>query len=257
MNIFNKYADYYDLLYKDKDYAAETNYIEQLIEKYLPDAKSILDMGCGTGTHDFFLVEKGYHVTGIDNSEANIKKALGKFSTFNSKSSNLNFEKGNICNIRLNQTFDVVISLFHVMSYQNTNDALKSAFRTAKLHLKQGGLFIFDFWYGPAVLTDRPEVRIKSAEDEAIKVIRIAEPEIFPNENIVEVNYQVIIKDKVTDKVSEVRETHRMRYLFKPEIDDMLAEIGFTPINCTEWMTNRAPGFDTWNVCFVTRASTE
>ena len=257
MNIFNKYADYYDLLYKDKDYAAETNYIEQLIQKYLPDAKSILDMGCGTGAHDFFLVEKGYHVTGIDNSEMNIGKARSKLLAFNLKASNLNFEKVDIRNIRLNQTFDVVISLFHVMSYQNTNNDLKAAFTTAKLHLKQGGLFIFDCWYGPAVLTDRPSVRVKTVEDAKKSVIRIAEPEMIANENIVNVNYHVIIKDKLTDKMTELREAHRMRYLFKPEVDDMLGKLGFVPIVCTEWMTDQAPGFDTWNVCFVTRASTE
>ena len=257
MKIFDKYSDYYDLLYKDKDYAAEVDYVNRLIKKYLPDAKSILDMGCGTGNHDFLLTERGYHVTGIDNSEVNIEKANSKLAAFNSKSSILDFKKGDIRNIRLNQTFDVVISLFHVMSYQNTNDDLGAAFTTAKVHLKQGGLFIFDCWYGPAVLTDRPEVRVKSAEDKAISVIRIAEPEMIANENIVKVNYQVIIKDKLTEKVNELREIHKMRYLFKPEIEDMLDKLGFAPVGFTEWMTEQAPGFDTWNVCFVARTSTE
>ena len=37
--IFEKYAKYYDLLYKDKDYKAESEYISSLIKKYMPKAK--------------------------------------------------------------------------------------------------------------------------------------------------------------------------------------------------------------------------
>ena len=41
--------------------------------------------------------------------------------------------------------YDVVISLFHVMSYQNNNEKILKAFSTAKKHLKANGIFIFDF----------------------------------------------------------------------------------------------------------------
>ena len=32
--VFNEYAHYYDLLYKDKDYVGEAEYIDSLIKKY-------------------------------------------------------------------------------------------------------------------------------------------------------------------------------------------------------------------------------
>ena len=68
----------------------------------------------------------------------------------------LTFTTGDIRDIRLNQRFDVVIALFHVISYQTTNDDVTAAFQTARQHLNPGGIFIFDVWYGPAVLTERP-----------------------------------------------------------------------------------------------------
>ncbi len=176
MNVFNAYADYYDLLYKDKNYSTEADYVDQLIQQYCPGATSLLNMGCGTGMHDFFLAEKGYHIIGVDRSEKNIKHARSKCSGDKTKSYELEFMKRDIRELRLNQTFDAVISLFHVMSYQTTNSDLRAVFANVKAHLAPGGIFIFDCWYGPAVLTDRPEVREKEWSDDAIKISRKAVP---------------------------------------------------------------------------------
>ena len=65
-NVFAKYSEYYDLIYTDKDYQKEVDYIDQLIQKYHPKAKTILDLGCGTGVHANLLAAKGYRVMGID-----------------------------------------------------------------------------------------------------------------------------------------------------------------------------------------------
>ena len=64
--------------------------------------------------------------------------------------------EGDIREIRLNKRFDTVIALFHVISYQTTNEDVTAAFETARQHLNSGGIFIFDISYGPAVLTERP-----------------------------------------------------------------------------------------------------
>ncbi len=137
------------------------------------------------------------------------------------------------------------------MSYQTTNEDLLAAFKTAQAHLKPEGIFIFYFWYGPAVLTEPPVVRVKRMEDDMISVVRIAEPTIYPNQNCVDVNYTVWIRDKKTDKMEEIKETHRMRYLFQPEIEQMLALSGLSLINAQEWLSGNELGFRVWNGCFV------
>ncbi len=256
MNVFNAYADYYDLLYKDKDYSAEADYVDQLIKQRRPGAMSILNMGCGTGMHDFFFAEKGYHIIGVDRSEKNIKHARSKCHGKHSVPYSLDFRKGDIRYLKLNQAFDAVISLFHVMSYQTTNADLSAAFASARSHITDNGVFIFDCWYGPAVLSDPPCVRVKTVENNDIRITRIAEPEILSNDNIVNVNYRIIIKDKQTEKIKELKETHRMRYLFTPEIKEFLNRAGFVLVESAEWMTGKSPGLDTWNICFTAKAST-
>jgi SAM-dependent methyltransferase len=251
MSVFNEYARYYDLFYRDKDYAGETDYIHKLIQSHRPDAVTVLNLGCGSGRHDRCLAEKGYAVTGVDLSGEMLTVARNSAEGI----ALLDYVQEDVRSIRLEKTFDAVISLFHVMSYQQTNEDLKAAFTSASCHLKPGGTFIFDCWYGPGVLTDRPAMRMKELEDEKISVTRIAQPVMHPNENAVDVNYLIFIKDKQTGDVHEVRETHRMRYLFLPEIRQMLADSGFELLASEEWLTGKPLGFTSWTAAFVCRKS--
>lgn len=224
--VFDSYARYYDLLYRDKDYAGESEYVAAHIRKQNPKAKRILELGCGTGAHAEQLARMGYTVHGVDVSEAMLARAEARKEKLPPGIANrLSFSLGDVRSVRTSETYDVVISLFHVMSYQTTNSDLEAAFDTAAVHLESGGLFLFDFWYGPAVLTQKPEVRIKRLEDEEIKVTRIAEPETHVNKNTVDVNYTVFIELKTSMLVEQVKETHCMRYLFLPEL------LGFADVN--------------------------
>jgi SAM-dependent methyltransferase len=249
MTVFGtNYSRYYDLLYSDKDYEGESQYIHKLIQQYDPGAKTILDLGCGTGRHDACLAGIGYKVHGVDIS-ADMLSVAQKCANGDS----LRFTQGDISSIRLGEEFDVVIALFHVMSYQTSNNDLLGAFSTAYEHLLPGGVFIFDCWYGPAVLTDRPVVRVKRLENEQIQVNRIAKPLMYPNENLVDVNYHMFIRDKSSGQIEEMAEIHKMRYLFKPEIELMLGQTGFDMLGQFEFLTGGLPGYDTWSVCFVVR----
>ena len=254
MTVFGNYAHYYDLLYRDKDYNGEANFVHQLIQNHAPDTESILELGCGTGIHAGLLAELGYEVYGVDLSTDMLEKAAKRLASLPPKvASKLKFAEGDIRTVRVNQKFDAVISLFHVFSYQTTNQDLKAAFATAKAHLNPGGLLIFDTWYGPTVLSDPPAVRVKRLEDEKIQVTRIADPVMYPNDNLVDVNYQVFIRDKASGTVEEVQETHKMRYLFKPEIDLVAESMGLECKASGEWLTDKEAGFNTWGVYFVLR----
>jgi SAM-dependent methyltransferase len=254
MNIFKNYASYYNLLYRDKDYIGEAQFIHQLIQNHTPNAQSILELGCGTGNHATLLAKEGYSVHGIDFSDEMLQQARDRLSTIPYELlSHLTFSSGDIRQVRLDQKFDVILSLFHVISYQTTNEDLQAAFTTAKEHLKPGGIFIFDCWYGPAVLSETPSIRVKRLENDEVQITRIAEPLMYPNDNLVDVNYQVFIKDKINGTVDELQEIHRMRYLFKPEINLLLNNLGFIIVDCNEWITGYIPSFKTWGVYCVAK----
>ena len=56
---FNKIANYYDLIYQDKNYLKEVEYIKNLIAEFADNKESILELGCGTGKHASLLAEEG------------------------------------------------------------------------------------------------------------------------------------------------------------------------------------------------------
>jgi SAM-dependent methyltransferase len=254
MNIFEDYARYYDLLYKDKDYVGETHFIQKILQVHAPNAHDLLDLGCGTGAHGVLLAKQGYRLHGVDISTRMLQRAQERLSQLPPDvGSGLKLTQGDIRKVRLDQTFDAVLSLFHVISYQSTNEDLRAAFATVKEHLKPAGVFIFDVWYGAAVLSDPPTVKVKRLEDKKTSVTRIAEPVMYPNKNWVDVNYQILIRDKIGNTVQELQETHRMRYLFESEIELILHEMNMEILDSREWMTDRDPGFDTWGVYFVVR----
>ena len=196
---FEAYAKYYNILYMDKDNRLEIEYIIKLLHQYSHRIFSILDLGCGTGRHDFLLAKEGYQVTGVDISTEMLSAAKESLMKREKDKLALEFLQGDIRTVEVGKVFDAVVSLFHVISYQTSNADLLSAFKTAKRHISTNGIFIFDCWYGPAVLTTKPEVRIKRMEDSFIQVTRIAEPVMHPNNNLVDVNYTILIKDKNND----------------------------------------------------------
>lgn len=244
------YSQYYDLLYQDKDYHGEVTYINGLIQTYKEDVFTILDLGCGTGKHAELLCDAGYRVHGIDLSTDMLsiaeQRRLGK-------EDRLSFTHSSIQDLTLNQKFDAVISLFHVISYQSSNQELVQAFQVAKNHLSENGFLIFDFWYGPAVLTDLPTTRVKRLENESIKVTRLAEPDIHAQDNVVDVNYTVFIQDKKTQEVIEQKELHKMRYLFDTELELVCEQVGFSVLNKFKWMSKDSPSLDSWNVVWILR----
>lgn len=248
-NIFGDYAHFYDFLYSDKNYREETQYVNKIIRENAPQAKTILDLGCGTGKHARALCRLGYSVTGVDISPEMLKNArLGLKPSLSGK---LTFIENDIRDLHLGSQFDVVVSLFHVMDFYNTNRDLSLVFSNVRRHLKIGGVFIFDCWYGPAVLNILPEARLKRKENEKIMLTRIAEPTLCPNENAVEVNYEIIIKEKKEGKFEDFHEVHKMRYFFKPEIELFLELNGLRLVGFEEWMTKKEPDINTWAVCCV------
>ena len=255
MTPFERSAEFYDQLYEGKDYGAEADYVDELIQRHLPGARSLLDLGCGTGRHAIKFAEKGYGVAGVERSREMIARAGAHREQLPPQlRERLTFEQGDIRDLHLGRQFDAVVALFHVISYQTSNDDLLAAFTTSRTHLKENGIFIFDCWYGPGVLTDPPSVRTKTLCRGPNRLTRFAEPVMLVNDNAVEVNYRFQLSDDLSRKCSEFFEKHVMRYFFVPELFLALRTVELKPLEVSEWMGQGEPGRGTWSIAVVARA---
>jgi SAM-dependent methyltransferase len=252
---FAAYSQYYDLLYQDKDYVGEAEYVLRLLGHYRKGCTSVLELGCGTGLHASLLASAGLQVIGVEISETMFLQSLDRAAQVNAKAGLGSFSAmpGDARTIRIDQHVDAVISLFHVVSYQTTNNDVLQMFETAAIHLRHDGIFIFDVWYGPAVVTTRPAVRVKRMASDSIAVLRVAEPELDMNLNRVDVDYTVLVTDKVSGAVETFGERHSMRYFFRPELELIAKVSGFDIIHSEEWLTGNRPSENTWGVTFVAR----
>lgn len=247
MTIFDQYATYYDLFYGAKDYRSETDYVLANIRRYRDESAQVLELGCGTGAHAAELARRGFSVTGVDISEQMLERARNRVTALPAGCCDrLELRQGDARAIRLQRSFGIVMSLFHVMSYQSSTADLIAAFESIAVHLEPGGIVAFDFWYGPGVLMLRPETRVQELENSQVRITRISRPELKENENCVNVNLTVLIEDKRTLAVKRVEEMHKMRYLFLPEIDYFLEKFGMRRLCAKGWMSDGEPDKTCW-----------
>ncbi|MCI9385474.1 MAG: class I SAM-dependent methyltransferase [Lachnospiraceae bacterium] len=250
MEVFQDYAYYYNAFYRDKNYRAEAEQVNLLLKKYGKDVKRIINFGCGTGKHDMELTGMGYQCMGIDMSQMMIDIARENTSG----RENIDFSVADIRQYKTSAQYDAVISLFHVMSYQNTNEDILKAFRSARAALSTGGTFLFDVWYGPGVLSDKPTLRVKEIQDDQYRLIRIARPVMHDKTSVVDVCYEILVIDKRTGETKTISEVHSMRYFFRPELESYLEKAGFELIDNLDCATLEATDYDSWTSYFVARA---
>ena len=250
MSNFEKYAAFYDLLYRDKDYAAEADYVAKKIRSVLPEARSLLEFGSGTGRHGRLLAARGFDVHGIEQSREMVFVANNGQASAEARGS-FACELGNICTVNLSRTFDAVIALFHVMSYQTSNQALRGAFQAAAHHLAPGGLFLFDVWHGPAVLSQGPSERTKEVVDDRYRVKRTARPELDTNGGTVKVLYDMECEDRSCGETAHFSEAHLMRYLFPTEVELLAERCGMQLKAAEEFLTEEPLSPFTWGVAYL------
>jgi len=256
VSVFGRdYSSYYDLFYADKDYAAEAAFVRTVIERHRPGAHSLIELGCGSARHAVEFVRAGFAVTGIDRSAEMIARGRDRLEQLSPDlRDHLILQQGDATTYKPAATYDAVIALFHVVSYQTTNEALNAIFGSARSALQPGGLFVFDFWYGPAVLAEGPSVRVRRIETSDLDVTRTAEPTHERSRNVVTVKYTFLAVHRNSSRTERHEELHPMRYLFLPEIEGLVATNRFEVVEVGEWMTGKDLGPHCWSGYAALRA---
>ena len=196
--MFSETAEYYDLLYSTiKDYAREVPEIAAMLRRLNPQARTVLDVGCGSGEHARRLGAAGFVVDGIDLDPVFIQIARGKHLAGT-------FVVADMANFHLGRAYDAVICLFSSIGYVRTLARVESALRCFREHLADGGVVLVEPWFPPGFLTDGFVMRNEGADD-GVRIVRNSRTEIDGRISRLHFDYE-ITDARGTRRTQEIHE---------------------------------------------------
>ena len=140
------------------DRSADIERVRDCITRFRPGARSVLELGCGTGAvlaglaADPSVTGVSLSVTGVDRSEEMLAVAARSVPA-------ARLVHADVTSFSLGTRFDVAICVFDTLNHLPSLDAWRAMFERVHEHLADGGLFFFDvntigrlrrLWQGPA-----------------------------------------------------------------------------------------------------------
>jgi SAM-dependent methyltransferase len=134
-------ARVYDALFRDKDYRGAVGRLRRILRQVHPDARRLLDVGCGTGRHLEHL-RRVFDVEGLDASPSMLAVARARCP-------GIALHRGDLVGFDLGKTFDVVTCLLGSIGYARTVPRLARGVRAMARHVAPGGVLIVEPWVSP------------------------------------------------------------------------------------------------------------
>ncbi len=138
---YTEAADQYDIAQRNKDYRTESALIVDLVHRRMPTARTLLDVGCGTGRHLQHLADH-FDTAGVDASGEMLAIAADRLE-------GVPLHRGDIRTFALDRTFDVVTCLFSSIGYLRPEIEMRRAVANLSRHVATGGLLIIEPWVSP------------------------------------------------------------------------------------------------------------
>lgn len=248
-----RHAELYDLFYAEKPYEAEAAFVADCLRKYSigPTAR-LLEIACGTGTHALQLEQLGYQIVATDYSNDMLERARQKASAANSQ---VEFQLQDMTQLEVGGVFDAAYCLFDAIGYVGSNESLQKVFRGVHKHLRDDGLFIFEFWHAAAMLRHYDPVRIRRWKQDDSLILRLSETTLDYAKQLSSVCYS-IYELKQDGTYSSLTETQVNRYFLVQEMAAWLTTTGFTPVKLfAGFTTSETISDETWHIVAVARRS--
>jgi SAM-dependent methyltransferase len=225
--MFSDSAEWYDAIYRSKDYRQESEKVMQILKNEHPRAKTILDVACGTAEHDQYLLEE-YSVDGIDVNPTFIEYA-------SKKNPNGNYYVADMTDFNLDKQYDVIVCLFSSIGYVKTIDNVIKTLNCFKKHLKNDGIIILEPWFDPDAWHPGGNVHMATAETEDGKICRMNISERDGNMSFFTFHYLIGTKEGI----KYCTKRHELGLFTVDEMKDAFRQVGLHVMYDGEGLTGR------------------
>ncbi|WP_321299992.1 class I SAM-dependent methyltransferase [uncultured Sphaerochaeta sp.] len=219
ISLFKNYAHQYDREIFTQGTKGECDFLEQ--EFQYNKNLNILDVGCGTGRHAIELTKRGYTITGIDLSQAQLKLAKEKVRE---AGLDIPFFQADARNLPFKNQFDIAIMLceggFPLMETDEENTKIMASVAGA---LKNEGIFIFTTLNGLFPLKHSLNEFYQSQGNGEQATYTSTQFEILSMRDHNTTSF-------TDDNQKEHSITSNERYYIPSEITSILKQLGFTAI---------------------------
>ncbi len=142
VNPYEALAAGYDVVMEHVDYPFWAGYVHDLLQRHHPQAKTLLELGCGTGSLALELQPLGpYRYHGTDASPAMIRVAEAKADLYNA---DVTFSVADFSAFTTSQPVDAIVLLYDGLNYLVHPQDVRTMFERVEAALGLGGVFIFD-----------------------------------------------------------------------------------------------------------------
>ena len=138
----------YDVVMAHVDYGDWAEYVLDLLEEHEVWPKSVLELGCGTGSLALEIQERGPHggfrYLATDRSPAMIRVARAKAKLQGRTAGHLRFDVADFTDFELGEHFDVALLLYDGLNYLLEDEEVTAMLAHVHDVLVPGGVFILD-----------------------------------------------------------------------------------------------------------------
>jgi SAM-dependent methyltransferase len=224
LTIYSEYAAVYDASGQIAFSEQMIPYLRTILDRHLATKGTMVDLACGTGTVAIAMALQGWHVVGVDGSDAMLAQARTKALALGEAlpDGRLSWQQADMRHFQLPQPVDLATCLYDSLNYMLTSEDLLAVFRRVQAALSPGGLFLFDmntayaletYWDEQDYVTDSPD----------LTVIMASRHDYGRHRSTV----TVTCFERTNDLYRKIRETHVEQAYPHEHVATLLADTGF------------------------------
>jgi len=216
--VFNRSARWYDAFYATVEYEAEAAQVTAIIRGLNPEARSLLDVACGTGRH-LVRFRRHFECAGTDIEPGMLALARETLP-------GVPLERADMVELDLGRGFDAITCLFSSIGYAVLPERLDRAVRAMAGHLHPGGVLVVEPWVTPDTWIGNGTDTVDVVEHPGGTLVRIISSRRTGDETLLRMHYV----HGAGGEIETEDEQHRLGLFSQGRYLDAFASAGLTAV---------------------------